>query len=315
MGDDDQKGYGNDRRESVGYDTLVLSGGGKRGIAHLGALNVLSHYRRCNFTTYIGCSIGAMIASFLACGISIHDITMSLFSNEISMIGDTFKSIKFEDISISNIDISGLLDNSILSGYVERFLTRYNIDKNISFGDIKKKYGNTLIMNTTNVSSGRAEYFSPDTHSNFRISNAAKMSCCIPGIFRPVVYNDRLYYDGAIMDNLPICKAPPCSRVLAISLEDMVEMNQDEYMTTIVNIPKLSILRIQTMTIEMYKKEDKFNVFDVVRIIFTRAIPFTLIVTDMDKTLYEDGCREAFRFLEENKTWPDPGDGNDDAWF
>jgi NTE family protein len=155
---------------------LVLSGGGARGICHLGVMKALDEF-------------GVKI-DFL-CGTSAGSITGALYSygykpDEIAEIIGATSLTKTLRIAWK---WTGLLS---LDGLTQLFL-KY-IPEN-TFEALKIP----LTIAATDIKKGRIEYFSTG-----ELIPAILGSCCVPAVFNPVEINGGLYVDGGVLDNLPV---------------------------------------------------------------------------------------------------------------
>ena len=106
--------------------TLVLSGGGIRGISFIGALKYLKEQHIIdNLDTFIGTSIGALICSLIAFDISINRLESLL------------KKIDFSKLVSFNIDNLlekyGLTEGEGLSALFKITLSKNGWDPNITF--------------------------------------------------------------------------------------------------------------------------------------------------------------------------------------
>ncbi|CAA6801527.1 MAG: putative patatin-like phospholipase [uncultured Campylobacterales bacterium] len=158
--------------------SLVLSGGGALGIAHLGVISDLEAKSMVP-SEIIGTSMGSIIGASLSIGMSEKDIYTLIeeFSN-------VFKWIRFS-----------LRGNSIIkTAKIEKIF--YSI-----FGNTKIK--DTLIplkIVATNLANGDAKIFDDDT----RIVDALLCSMAIPGIFEEKSLDGSIFADGFISDNLGV---------------------------------------------------------------------------------------------------------------
>src|SRR5690606_32106883 len=161
------------RPQQVG---LVLSGGGLRGIGHLGAIKALEEhgYRPAIIS---GCSMGAIIGAFYAAGYSVDAMLDIIEANNL------FPTTSFR------LRTSGFVDNRFLSRLIQK-----HIPQN-TFETLKMP----LYVSATNFISGASEYF----HSG-QLDEALLASSSIPLLFPSVKHNDSVYYDGGILDNLPV---------------------------------------------------------------------------------------------------------------
>lgn len=155
---------------------LVLSGGGLRGIGHLGAIKALEeHGYRPSIIS--GCSMGAIIGAYYAAGYTVDSMLRIISENNL------FPATSFR------LRTSGFVDTRFLSK-----LTQKHIPQN-TFEALKKP----LYVSATNFLSGETEYLHSGT-----LDEALLASSSIPLMFPSVKRNETTYYDGGILDNLPV---------------------------------------------------------------------------------------------------------------
>ncbi len=155
---------------------LALSGGGARGISHLGSVKALLEYGY-TFDIISGTSIGAIIGCVLADGYHPDEIASMLTMPRL-------KSFYKTDISRNNLmNLDGM----------KQFLTEILRTKNIEDLPIP------FIATATNLNKGEARYFTKGD-----IVEAVIASSSIPIIFPPVVIDGEQYVDGGIINNLPV---------------------------------------------------------------------------------------------------------------
>lgn len=155
---------------------LVLSGGGARGICHLGVIKALEEFG-VTFNYIAGTSAGSITGSLYSYGYKPDEI--------VKMISETSlaKSLKIA------WTWTGLLS---LDGLREIFL------KYIPENDFKALKIPVTIA-ATEIRKGKIEYFTQG-----ELIPAILASCCVPVVFNPVQYNGGLYVDGGVLDNLPV---------------------------------------------------------------------------------------------------------------
>ena len=155
---------------------LALSGGGSRGIAHLGALKALNELG-IKPSMITGTSAGSIVGALTAAGYSpdfIFETIQSLgIINSLKFAFNRFGLFKMEK--------------------VEAIFLKY-IPHN-SFEKLKIP----LIICATDIEKGEAVYFSKG-----ELIKPIMASCSIPGIFEPIKFQDRVLVDGGIVNNLPI---------------------------------------------------------------------------------------------------------------
>jgi predicted acylesterase/phospholipase RssA len=187
--------------EKKHFNVLVLPGGANRGIALLGALHHLyeNGYLE-NITTYIGVSVGSVIASLLSIGLTPMDLFKQM--KLLNLFQD-----KTEITIHSMIDVFtkfGLYDpKSFIKTIQDIFIE--HIDTNPTMKELYNLTGVRLIIVATNVNRMKAVYIDHESHPDMLCTTAIRMSISLPLIFIPVKHEGEIYVDGGISNNFPIC--------------------------------------------------------------------------------------------------------------
>jgi len=155
---------------------LVLSGGGARGIAHLGILKALNELG-VTVDMISGTSAGALIGGLYAQGLKPETI--------FELIKDIgfFKAVRPAWALTGFFNMDGLKDLLMKNIPVNRF-------ENLPL---------PLTVAATDIRKGQIHYFSEG-----ELVPAVLASCSLPGIFNPISFNGNLYVDGGLIDNLPV---------------------------------------------------------------------------------------------------------------
>lgn len=199
-------------------NTLVLAGGGMRGIALLGAIQSLMDQKMFStFTTFIGTSVGAIIAYLLIIGFTPVEVFVFFYEPE---------GVRFMK-KITEIDISqawsgnGVLDMDQLTNVLEMLSLR-KMERTCTLGELYAQFGKSLLCVTFNQTKNATEVLGHQTHGDVPCLQAIRMSCAIPFLFQPVRYRDSVYLDGGLTNNFPLDLAldlPDCAGVLGIRTE------------------------------------------------------------------------------------------------
>ena len=154
---------------------LVLSGGGARGFAHLGAYRAL---RECGvpIDRVAGCSIGAPMAGAIALGLEYDEL--------LELAEDQFRRLLDYTLPIV----------ALLKG---RRITA-NIDSHFGTWDIEDLWLPFYCVSTNLTTS------SLQVHRRGRAATAIRASVAIPGVLPPVPYEGDLLVDGGVLNNLPV---------------------------------------------------------------------------------------------------------------
>ena len=155
---------------------LVLSGGGVKGVAHIGLLKALEEhdiYPDC----ISGCSAGAMVGALYAAGKT---------ADEIFAIFQKVSLFSFSNFAFGK---PGLID---LARFKTQFQTFFNMDTYESLPI-------TLFINATDLIKGQTRIFSKGPLVDTILASSA-----FPLVFSPYKINDDLYVDGGVINNFPI---------------------------------------------------------------------------------------------------------------
>ena len=155
---------------------LVLSGGGARGVCHLGVIKALEEFG-VKFDFISGTSSGSVVASLYSYGYKPDEIMQIIKTTSF------FKSLKLAWTWTGLLSIDGLRD----------LFLKY-IPEN-SFESLKIP----VRLAVTDIVKGRIEYFSQG-----ELIQPILASCCVPAVFKPIQHMGGIYVDGGILDNLPV---------------------------------------------------------------------------------------------------------------
>jgi len=191
-----------------GHDTIVLSGGGAKGIAQLGAVHNLSKRGMLRgVRKFVGTSVGALVAATLAVDM---DPEKTFLKHVLPF--------KYQP----NIDLSAI-DKvfGVDSGRGLESLIASLFDPALTMRDVYLKYGNELVIVTTNLNHRRAEYLTRETSPDMTVADALKLSCSVPLFFGSVTRDGWLYCDGAVSDNFAVNYAASTGsrRVLGVTFK------------------------------------------------------------------------------------------------
>ena len=155
---------------------IVLSGGGARGIAHLGVLRALEE-KGLRPVALAGTSAGALIAALYAAGSSPEEIK------------NLFHDTAYFGLSHHLVRGPGFFDVGKMRAALEKHL-RYK-----TFEELPVR----LFVAATNITEGRSEIISTGP-----LVEPVLASACVPGIFEPMAYRGCEWVDGGVLDNFPL---------------------------------------------------------------------------------------------------------------
>ena len=187
----------------------VFSGGGMKGFAYVGAIQVLEE-RGIKFKRVAGTSAGAILATFIAAGFKAKELEEIFDELDLTKLLDPPKFVvnipflKWLNLYKRN----GLYRGKLLEKWFKQKLATKGI---YCFGDLPK---GTLKLVASDLSNGKLLVL-PDDLKNygidcdrFPISRALRMSCGLPFFFEPVYLknskHDCVVVDGGVLSNFPL---------------------------------------------------------------------------------------------------------------
>ncbi|HAJ27047.1 MAG TPA: hypothetical protein DCG53_07360, partial [Syntrophus sp. (in: bacteria)] len=196
-----------EKRPRIG---LVLSGGGARGIAHIGVLKVLESMR-VPIDCIAGTSMGAIVGGLYAAGASPADLEKLVTSipwNEAFTDKQTADKLSFrrkEDRYADKIDLNlgirdGRLNTSrgLVQGQNLNLLLKEMLLHTADVKDFDRLHIPFRAV-AADIETGQAVVIGAGD-----LSEAIRASMSIPGIFAPMEINGRMLVDGGIANNLPV---------------------------------------------------------------------------------------------------------------
>lgn len=193
---------------------LILSGGGVKGIAQIGALHSLYNNNILqNIDTFAASSIGAVNATLIVIGYKPIELLEFFSGLNLKNLGDP---------SFNNLlNLFGLDDGLKLEFVIKKLIIAKDIDPYITLEELFKKTNKTLIITTVCLNEKRAYYNSHKTNPHIPLIIALRMSISIPLYFVPVLYKNQLFIDGGCIDNYPIQLFNDClDEVIGIYLSE-----------------------------------------------------------------------------------------------
>lgn len=175
-------------------ETLVVSGGGMKGVASLGAVVALRRSGMLrSVRTVVGTSAGALVAAAYA-----------VDRANVGVLEELARAPYRADIDLSRLLVSFGVDSG---RHLERWIDALLGHRAYTFDQIRREHGVSLVVCATNLTERRPEYFGPDTTPDMDVALALRMSCTIPLYFSSVEHQGRLYVDGGVSDNFPLAWA------------------------------------------------------------------------------------------------------------
>jgi NTE family protein len=190
------------------FRNLIFEGGGVKGIAYVGAMQVLNQRGILkNIRRVGGTSAGAINALLFTLGFDIPSQLQLLESTNFKkFMDDSFCII--QDINRLT-KLFGWFKGDFFSSWAGKLIKEKLGNEKATFKDLKDKKDKKrpdLYMIGTNLSTGYSEVFSHERQPNMPLAEALRISMSIPLFFAAKRYGPRkdVYVDGGVMLNYPI---------------------------------------------------------------------------------------------------------------
>lgn len=175
---------------------IVLSGGGARGIAHVGVLKALEEHGIYP-EVVSGSSAGSIAGSLYCHGYSPDDILRII------------KEVKYLRVLRSGFWRMGLISSKSLSNTLSTYLTTND------FAKLKRK----LYVCIAQLRTGKAIYVSEGN-----VVEAVTASSSVPVLLTPTQIGSELYVDGGVVNNFPIEPlVGQCRPILGVSVNPVID--------------------------------------------------------------------------------------------
>jgi len=276
------------------YKKLVLSGGGIKGIAFIGALHILDLYGILpHIDTLVGCSAGAIVALLISIGYT---------PKQLYQLFIKINFANYHDIQFANIlTHKGLDSGAKIMRLISIICLRKNLSNTTTFRDLFQKTHKTLVIVGSNITTNRVVYFDHLTAPTMPVLTAIRISISYPYIFEPVLWNGGLYVDGGLLDPFPIKYFKSTNNnnnndVLGILIHDRLDREDRNNCNDTIEDYSLSILSAIIDKITETACEDLYGKFIQIDIKNVHSMNFQK--GDEDKFLiYQQGMEKTRAFF------------------
>ena len=169
--------------------TLVLSGGGLKGLAHIGVFRALEE-RGLSPGLVVGSSIGSLIGAAWTSGTPVSQMEERALRVRRR---DVFQVARV-DMAFRRLQAPALYRREPLEALIDGLVGP------VTFRELPRR----LLVNTTDLQSGMQVMWGLPGLLDARVADAVAASCALPGLFPPQTILGRSYVDGAVVENLPV---------------------------------------------------------------------------------------------------------------
>jgi NTE family protein len=243
---------------------IALSGGGIRGISHLGVLKALNEAGI--FPTKVtGSSAGAIAGAMYCQGYTPEEVLKIIIET------NYFKFMR------PAISLTGILKMESVGKLFKLYLPHND------FAQLKIP----LTVAATDIRKGKVVYFDEGP-----LIKPILASSCIPGMFQPIEIDKKHYVDGGLLNNLPIEPLEGiCDFVIGVNCNHLPEESNIRNMKSLI---ERSV--IMTMNFNVYSRSSKCDFF----IEAPGLGKFGVFDIKKAPELFRAGYEQTLRVIEEN---------------
>lgn len=183
--------------------TCLFGGGAIRGAAYVGTLKALQEIGIIPHKI-AGSSVGSIVATLFALGYNADEIK------------DIFMEVNFElfkDLQFGFGPQFALSKGEVFLDWIRDIIekkhygNKYKKGKNkaVTFKDLNKD----LIVITTDLTNFTCKEFSKYTTPDYEVATAVRISCTMPGLMKPIEYENCVLVDGDLQKSMPMWKLSP----------------------------------------------------------------------------------------------------------
>jgi NTE family protein len=244
---------------------IAFSGGGVRGIAHLGVLKALQENGI--FPDRVsGTSAGAIVGAMHCYGHSPEEIVEIIIKT---------KYFKFVRPAIS---WTGLLKMDIVEDLYQQYLPE-------NFAALKIP----LTVAATDLNKGKVVYFSEGP-----LIRTILASSCIPGMFDPISIDGRYFVDGGILNNMPVEPLDgTCDVIIGVNCNQLPEVHHN--LKNFKSLIERTV--IMSMNYNVYSRKYKCDYF----IEPPGLAKYGVFDVKKSQEIFESGYQETLRLIQENE--------------
>ncbi len=272
--------------------TLVLGGGGMKGVAHVGVLQALTD-RGLVPTQIVGSSVGALVGAGWSAGKSIaelREVAIALHRRDVFAVAHA-------DMAFKRMRSPALFRRDPLDALVQRLVG------DVTFQELR----HPLVVNTVDINSGMQVFWGLDGLDEVPVRDAVFASCALPGYLPPREIRGRFYADGATVDNLPVGTARILGAELIIAVDVSAsnafraDVQEEGFAAVFARAAEIAMQSLLELRLREWTTPPVFYIHP--RVEHISAFDF-----DHLRELVEEGYRSTVAALDRPAEWPGPGD-------
>jgi NTE family protein len=270
--------------------TLVLGGGGMKGLAHVGVLQALLE-RGHRPTHLVGSSVGALVGASWASGMGIprlREMAIALRRKDVFVVAHA-------DMAFKRMRSPALFRREPLQDLISALIGEATF----------QQLDPPLVVNTVDINSGMQVFWGLPGLDEVRVADAVFASCALPGYLPPREIRGRYYVDGATADNLPIgaARALGAEMIVAADVSASTALREDTQEEGFARVfGRATEIAMQTQLELRLTTWERPPIY----YIHPRVEHVSLFSFDHLREVVEEGYRSTIAALDRPEEWPAP---------
>ncbi|MDO5759391.1 MAG: patatin-like phospholipase family protein [Bacteroidota bacterium] len=226
---------------------LVLSGGGAKGSAHIGALKIIEQ-AGIPIDMIVGTSMGALMGGLYSIGytadmldslVRVQDWSF-LLSDRVDNKEQYLLQRKRGSTYIGSVDVNHIGRFALGKPGFIKGKNLANLFSKLTLGYHDSIDFNSLPIAFACVATNMVDFSEVDFHSG-NLATAMRASMSIPAVFTPVKLGDKILVDGGLKNNFPvdIAKQMGADIIIGVTVQDMNNRKAEDFNSTLTIINQL----------------------------------------------------------------------------
>tara|TARA_Y100000768_G_scaffold388693_2_gene386231 strand:+ start:4169 stop:5065 length:897 start_codon:yes stop_codon:yes gene_type:complete len=193
-----------DRENTFPIKCFSISGGGHNGFSSAGIVN--ETYNKLwdydSIESIFATSSGSIVGVITALKLDMDNVEEYILNRPIDNLL-TFDSRRV----LSLVNDNGMYGSEIIREFLKPLFAAADIDLNINLKNFFEHTNIYFNIYTSELNSFESVVLNHETFPELSVIDAVSMSCAIPIIFKPFVFNNKYYFDGGFFKSSPYSDA------------------------------------------------------------------------------------------------------------
>ena len=185
------------------YTNLVFSGGSTKGLSYVGVLDYLDKNRFLpNVTSYSCSSFGAIFVTLWCIGYTVEELKKIALDLDYGKLATTKTKLKSDNFHVGTD--CGANNGQYLIDTITSLIEKRTGNKNYNLQQLWKEKGINLIIHATDLTTSDTKFFWYSNYPKMPLRILLRMTCSIPCVFSPMIFDGHYFVDGCLTEDLPI---------------------------------------------------------------------------------------------------------------